>query len=151
MHPTLLCFALSILKRFINPSLPLFRRCIRYIRAQDNGIALALCDLPHVVQMRTGRPVVVVGTDARGEMDDDIFLSFAAALQMLRQIFQLGRYFGAAAAAAGDRHVADVFFIGRKSAFALVKGIHAGIPAAAVHDQMTLNDDDELAHIHSSS
>ena len=93
----------------------------------------------------------VVGTDARGEMDDDVFLSFAAALQMLRQVFQLGRYFGAAAAAAGNRHVADIFFIGRKSAFALVKCIHAGIAAAAVHDQMTLNDDDELAHIHSSS
>ena len=73
------------------PLLPLFFGHLGNIRPVDQGIAFAFDDLGHIVTEGTGRPVIVVGYDARREMDSHSFLGITVFLQLSAQVFHLGR------------------------------------------------------------
>ena len=106
-----------------------------------------------VVQMGTGRSMIVVLGDARGKVNHDVLLLDLFFLQNHSgEIVQLPHDRPPAASAAGhvEGSVLFVFRVVGESSIALMKRLFTQIAGASFHHDVALNDYDVLlVHIHS--
>lgn len=86
--------------------------------------------------------MVRVGYDARGEMDGDVFFFIPVTLYLPGQILELSCNAGTAAAAAGHHEKPRIGGIISHGVHAVGEGIHAGVAAAALGNDIALDDDD---------